>query len=343
MRKIAIVGLDIAKDVFQLHAADKTGRLIAKRKLARRDVVPYFRRLSACVVGIEACGSAHHWARALGKLGHQVKLMSPGYVKPYVKSQKNDATDAEAICEAMQRTNMRFIPVKSAEQQSMITLHTARDLLARQQTMLVNACRGCLSEFGIIAPAGNAGFSALLAELRQASVKNLPPPARAAVQALVDQLQAARTQIRLIDFQIRAWHRAHDESRRLETIPGVGVITATAFAAAVPDPRQFKSGRGLAAWLGLVPRQFSSGGKPRLGHITKRGNRRLRTLLVIAARQVIWRVRRGGSSPFVGLRELIARKPFWVAVVALANRMARVVWALLMKGEAFKPRHVAHA
>jgi transposase len=243
----------------------------------------------------------------------------------------------------MQRPNMRFVPLKSVEQQAMVSLHTARNLLTRQQTMLVNACRGCLSEFGIVGAAGHAGLSGLLRELQKGSVKKLPPSARAAVKALTDQLQAAKTQIRLIDFQIRVWHRAHAESRRLETIPGVGVITATALAAAVPDPHQFRSGRGLAAWLGLVPRQFSSGGKTRLGHITKRGNTRLRSLLVLGARQVIWRVRRGGASPYAGLRELMARKPFWVAVVALASKMARVVWALLMKEETFHARREAHA
>jgi transposase len=343
MRKIAVVGLDTAKDVFQVHGVDGKGVIVTRRKLARREVVPYFRRLSKCVVGIEACSGGHHWARELAAVGHQVRLVSPEYVKPFVKSQKNDAVDAEAICEAIQRPNMRFVPIKSVDGQAMVILHSARNLLTKQQTMLVNSFRGFLLEFGIVGATGNSGLSVLIAELRKSSVKKLPGCARTALTALLEQLETARAQIRKIDLEIRAWHRSHSESKRLETIPGIGFLTATALAAAIPDPHQFRSGRALSSWLGLVPRQFSSGGKQKLGHITKRGNTRLRSLLVIGARQVIWRVRRTGKSPYVGLLELMSRKPFWVAVVALANRMARVVWALLMKGETFAPRVTARA
>jgi transposase len=269
--------------------------------------------------------------------------VSPGYVKPFVKSQKNDAADAEAICEAIQRPNMRFVPVKSVDRQAMVILHSARNLLMKQHTMLVNAFRGFLLEFGIVGATGATGLSRLVGELRKSSVKKLPTSARTAVTVLMDQLQAARTQIRKIDVEIRVWHRSHSESKRLETIPGVGFLTATALSAAIPDPRQFKSGRALSSWLGLVPQQSSSGGKQKLGHITKRGNTRLRSLLVLGARQVIWRAQRTGKSPYAGLQELMARKPFWVAVVALANRMARVVWALLMKGGTFTSRKLARA
>ena len=341
MHKVAFIGLDIAKEVFQLHAIDKAGVVLIKRKLPRAELVTYFRKLSPCTVGIESVASAHHWGRTLTALGHDVRLMSPNFVKPYVKSQKNDAADAEAICEAVQRPNMRFVAIKSREQQAIIALHTARDLLIRQQTMLINACRGCLSEFGIVGKIGDAGFAALIAGLGKVRESMLPASARAAVRTLAAQLRSARTHIRLLDAKIAAWHRSSEDSRRLATIPGIGVTTATALVAHIADPSQFESGRHFAVSLGLVPRQFSSGGKLCLGHITKRGNTRLRTLLVLGARFVVWRVRRGYQPPYAGLRELVLRKPFWIAVVALANKMARVVWALLSKRQFFQASAMA--
>jgi transposase len=337
MRKITIIGLDIAKDVFQVHAIDKTGAVVTKRKLARGEVVSYFKKLPPCTVGIESSATAHHWGRVLTAVGHNVKLMSPNFVKPYVKSQKNDAADAEAICEAVQRPNMRFVAIKSCDQQAVIALHTARDLLVRQQTMAINACRACLSEFGFVGKLGTTGFSALVGGVRKLPTSKLPVSARKAVKALVEHLGSIRAQLRLLDAEIRAWHRHSEDSKRLATVPGIGVVTATALVAHIADPLHFKSGRQLSVSLGLVPQQFSSGGKTRLGHITKRGNSRLRTLLVLGARLVVWNTRRGGEAPYAGLKELIARKPFWVAVIALANKMARVVWALLAKHESFRP------
>jgi transposase len=262
--------------------------------------------------------------------------MSPSFVKPYVKSQKNDAMDAEAICEAVQRPTMRFVPIKTREQQAIIALHSARELLVRQQTMVVNACRACLAEFGFVAKMGTVGFSALLAELRKAPAKNVPVPAKTAMKSLIEQFNSSRVQIRLLDAQIRAWQRQNEDCKRLATIPGVGIVTSTALVAHITDPHQFTSGRQLSVSLGLVPRQFSSGGKTRLGSITKRGNARLRSLLILGARNVLWAVKRGSPCPFPGLRELMARKPFWVAAVALANRIARVVWALLVRQENFR-------
>lgn len=338
MRKIAIIGLDIAKNVFQVHAADQNGVVVSRRKLTRNKVEAYFRRLAPCTIGIEACGTSHHWGRTLSALGHRVKLMSPSFVKPYVKSQKNDAADAEAICEAVMRPTMRFVAIKTCNQQAVIALHTARNLLVNQQTTIMNTCRACLSEFGIVGATGHKGFSTLVSTLKRRPPSKLPSVARAAITSLLEQLRSTQTQLRLLDMQIRAWHRADQDSRRLATIPGIGFRTATAMVAGIGNPLEFKSGRNLAAWIGLVPRQYSTGGKVRLGGIPRRGNGRLRSLLVLGARQVLWRIRRGFASPFPDLDSLLARKPFWLVAVALANRMARVAWALLSKGENFKSR-----
>jgi transposase len=337
MRKIAIVGLDIAKEVFQVHTADQNGVTISRRRLARKEVEPYFRRLAPCLVGIEACATSHHWGRRLTSLGHRVKLMSPGFVKPYVKSQKNDAADAEAICEAVSRPTMRFVAIKSHQQQAVIALHTARELLMHQQTAIKNAIRGCCSEFGIVEKTGQIGFSALVEKFKRTPEATLPAAACAALAALLQQFQSARDQIRTLEAQMRTCYRADQNSRRLATIPGIGYRTATALAATIGDPHQFKSGRCLSAWMGLVPRQYSSGGKIRLGPIPKRGKSGLRTMLILSARHVLWRLRRSAASPFAGLRELLNRKPFWLVAVALANRMARVAWALLTRQENFKP------
>jgi transposase len=280
MTKITTVGLDLAKSVFQIHAADQDGRPVARKKLRRAQVIPFFADLAPCLIGMEACASAHYWARELQALGHEVRLIPPQYVKPFVKTNKNDAADAEAICEALVRPTMRFAAVKSAEQQSVLMLHRARELLVRQRTMLINALRGHCGELGIVVAQGASKVTALIEMIEDPEDERFPVLAREALGSLIDQLRMAQTQILGLEKKLKVWHRANEASRRLETIPGVGVITATALIATIGDASQFHSGRQLAAWLGLVPRQYSSGGKERLGRISKRGDGYLRRLLV---------------------------------------------------------------
>jgi transposase len=280
--QVTTVGIDLAKNVFQVHGVDAAGKIVLRKALRRSQVLSFFTSLAPCVIGMEACSSAHHWARELSALGHRVKLMPPTYVKPYVKRGKNDVADAEAICEAVTRPTMRFVPIKSPEQQAVLMLHRTRALLMRQRTMAVNALRGHLAEFGLVAAQGARGLGELIGRVFEGSATNndaIPPVARRALAALVAQLQELQAQIKAIEAELLAWHRASETSRRLETIPGVGFITATAIAATVTDPAHFTSGRQFAAWLGLVPRQNSSGGKERLGAISKMGDRYLRTLL----------------------------------------------------------------
>ena len=284
MTKVTTVGLDLAKSVFQVHGADKEGRPVVRKKLRRGQVLVFFAELSPCLIGLEACGSAHYWARELRALGHEVRLIPPQYVRPFVKTNKNDATDAEAICEALMRPTMRFAAVKSAEQQSVLMLHRARDLLVRQRTMLINALRGHCGEFGMVVAQGASKVTILIEMIEDRDDARLPALAREALGSLVEQLRMAQTQILDLEKQLKAWHRTNEASRRLEAIPGVGVITATALVATIGDASQFHSGRQLAAWLGLVPRQYSSGGKARLGRISKRGDGYLRRLLVHGAR-----------------------------------------------------------
>jgi len=269
MQTMTTIGLDIAKSVFQVHGVDAGGQVIVRRQLKRRYVLTFFQKLSPCLVGIEACGSAHHWSRELQALGHTVRLMPPAYVKPYVKRQKNDATDAEAICEAVTRANMRFVPTKTAEQQSGLVLHRARHLFVRQQTSVINAIRAHLAEFGIVAPVGRHGVEELLNVVTDPNDKRVPDIARACLSALGDQLQSNKQQILEFDRLIRAWHRSNEMSMRLEAAPGVGPVLATALVAAVADPKSFRSGRNFSAWIGMVPKQHSSGGKNRLGNISK--------------------------------------------------------------------------
>jgi transposase len=283
MEKVSTVGLDIAKHVFQIHGVDALGAVIVRRKLRRDDVAGFSKALPPCLIGIEACATGHHWARVLTALGHEVRLMPASYVKPYVKRQKNDATDAEAICEAVTRPTMRFVPVKSQEQQSVLMLHRVRELLIRQRTMLVNALRGHLAEFGFVTRQGLAGVGTLIALVEDQDAELLPPLAQAALLPIVGQLREVHEKISEMDSQIHAWHRSNELSRRLETIPGIGPITASAIVATVTDATLFKSGRQLAAWIGLVPRQNSSGGKDRLGRISKQGDPYLRRLLVVGA------------------------------------------------------------
>src|SRR6516165_7344800 len=278
MQAVTTIGLDIAKSLFQVHGVDAEGKAVIRRQLKRRYVLAFFQKLPSCLVGIEACASSHHWSRELQALGHTVRLMPPAYVKPYVKRQKNDAADAEAICEAVTRANMRFVATKTPEQQSCLMLHRTRHLLIRQQTAVINAIRAHLAEFGVVAPVGRRGVAELLDIAAASSKERVPEVARACVGALGVQLRLLKAQILEFDRQIMAWHRPNETSRRLDEIPGVGPALATALVASVVDPKAFRSGRNFSAWIGLVPKQHSSGGKDRLGSISKQGDRYLRSL-----------------------------------------------------------------
>ena len=335
MTKVTTVGLDLAKSVFQVHAADQDGRPVVRKTLRRGQVLVFFARLSPCLIGLEACASAHYWVRELQVLGHEVRLIPPQYVKPFVKTNKNDAADAEAICEALVRPTMRFAAVKSAEQQSVLMLHRARELLVRQRTMLINALRGHCGEFGIVAAQGAPKVAALIEVIEKPEDDRLPALAREALGFLVGQLRMVQAQIRGLEKKLMAWHRASEASRRLEAIPGVGVITATALVATIGDASQFHSGRQLAAWLGLVPRQYSSGGKERLGRISKRGDGYIRRLLVHGARADLRWSRHKKERRSIWQESLLARRPTNVVLVAMANKTARVVWAMLSRGETF--------
>lgn len=337
MSKVITIGLDIAKHVFQVHGVDKAGTVVIRRKLRRAEILQFFEGLEPCLVGIEACATGHHWARSIMALGHKVKLMPPTYVKPYVKRQKNDAADAEAICEAVTRPTMRFVPVKGEEQQGILVLHRTRELLIRQRTMLINALRAHLAEFGIVMAQGRAGVATLVALVEDDEHDLIPAIARHGLLAVADQLRDAHERVAAIERKILAWHRSNEQSRRLETIPGVGPITASAIAATITDASLFRSGRELAAWIGLVPRQNSSGGKERLGHISKKGDPYIRRLLVIGAHAVLRFARNGKATTTKWASALLARKPYKLAAVALANKMARIVWALMTKNEEFRP------
>jgi transposase len=335
--QVTITGIDLAKNVFQLHGVDGSGKVILRRTLRRSQVLPFFAGLAPCLIGMEACSSAHYWARELGALGHTVKLMPPSYVKPYVKRGKNDVADAEAICEAVTRPTMRFVPVKSPEQQAVLMLHRTRALLMRQRTMAVNALRGHLAEFGLVAAQGTKGLAELVERAFGSNADDaIPPLARRALAPLAAQLRELQAQIKAIEVELLAWHRANDASRRLETIPGVGFITATAIAATVTDPSHFTSGRQFAAWLGLVPRQNSSGGKERLGGISKMGDRYLRTLLVVGATSVIRYARGKNAAGAQWINALLVRRPARLVSVALANKTARIIWAVLVRGETYR-------
>jgi transposase len=333
---ITTIGLDIAKSVFQVHGVDAAGNVIVRRRLKRRYVLAFFQKLPPCLVGIEACASSHHWSRELQALGHTVRLMPPVYVKPYVKRHKNDSVDAEAICEAVTRANMRFVATKTPEQQSCLTLHRARHLFIRQQTSVINAIRAHLAEFGIVGPVGRHGVEQLLGVAADATDKRLPEVARACVAALGAQLRMLKVQILQFDRMITAWHRSSEASRRLDDIPGVGPALATALVASVADPEAFQSGRDFSAWIGLVPKQNSSGGKDRLGSISKRGDRYLRSLFTAGALAVIRYAKIHGTKHRPWLTALLARRPTKVAAIALANKIARMAWAMMAKGERYK-------
>lgn len=336
MQSILTVGLDIAKSVFQVHGVDAVGQVVIRRQLKRRYVLEFFQKLQPCLVGIEACASSHHWSRELQAIGHTVRLMPPAYVKPYVKRQKNDAADAEAICEAVTRPNMRFVATKTVEQQSCLTLHRTRHLLMRQQNSVINAIRAHLAEFGIVAPVGRNGVEQLLRVVADSKDRRLPEIARVCVAVLGAQLQMLKAQILESDRMIRAWHRSSEVSKRLDEIPGVGPVLATALVASVVEPKAFRSGRDFSAWIGLVPKQNSSGGKERLGNISKRGDRYLRSLFTIGALAVIRYTKIHGTKHRPWLAALLARRPAKVAAIALANKLARMAWAMMARSERYK-------
>ncbi len=334
MSSISVIGLDIAKHVFQIHGIDESGAIVVRRQLRRGQMLGYFAKLPPCLIGLEACATGHHWGRELRALGHDVRLIPPQYVKPYVKRNKTDAADAEAICEAVTRPSMHFVGIKSAEQQAVMALHRTRDLLVRQRTMAINALRGHMAEFGVVEVQGIAGAERLVAVLADGSDDRIPPLARRVLAVLVEQLRGAMARIDALEREMKAWHKASDVSRRLAMIPGVGPVTATALAATVPDASVFSSGRQFAAWLGLTPRQYSTGGKPRLGGISKRGDGYLRRLLMTGATAALRRSKQTRARPWV--QALLKRRPPKVVAVALANKTARTAWALMKTGEAYR-------
>jgi transposase len=339
MSEVTTIGLDLAKHVFQVHGVDASGVTVLRRRLQRGQVVAFFAGLPRCVVGLEACATAHYWARELQAVGHEVRLMPAQYVKAYVRRNKNDAADAAAICEAVGRPSMRFVAIKTAEQQAALLLHRGRERLVRQRTGLVNALRGHLAEFGVIAPQGLRNVAGLIAIVRDESDTRLPDLARLVLGVLATQLEQLVAAVAAVEKELAAWHRNNPVSQRLASIPGIGPIIATALAATVVEPIGFKSGREFAAWLGLVPRQHSTGGKARLGGISKRGNRYLRRLLINGASANLLRSRATNADPWViGLRR---RRPSLVVAVALANKTARIAWAVMRREESYRPRAAA--
>lgn len=337
MDQFSRIGMDTSKQIFQLHGVDSSDRVVLRRKLRRKEVLGFYSTIAPTVVGIEACGGSHHWARELTRLGHEVKLIAPQYVKPYVKRGKNDAADAAAICEAMSRPSMRFVPVKTAEQQAALMLAGIREQLVRQRVQLANAIRGYAAEFGLVAAKGRAKLEPLL--LRLQTDETVPALARALFAEQAQHYAQLSARLAAIEAKLMAWHRTNETSRRLTHIPGVGPIIASILTMKTPDPHAFRSGRQFAAWIGLTPKDHSTAGKTRLGVITRAGDETLRSLLVVGATAVIWQARRGKSrhaSPW--LLALLKRKPPKLAAVALANKIARVAWKLMTAGEAYDAR-----
>ena len=334
--EITTVGIDLAKNVFQVHAIGGAGEVIARRALRRAQVVSFFRKLAPCLIGMEACATSHHWARELAALGHTVRLMPPAYVKPYVKRGKTDATDAEAICEAVTRPTMRFVPVKSVEQQAALALHRARDLLVRQRTQLVNMIRGLLAEFGIDIPKGLTHALAFVRRAVAGDAHEVRDLAAKIIGVLAEQAIEAQNRIRQLERELLAWYRSNDLARRIATVPGVGVLGASALAATVTDPTQFRSGRQFAAWLGLTPLNNSSGGKERVGRISKMGDQYLRRLLVTGMTSLVRRNKHHPDAADPRVNALLARKPPRLVTVALANRAARAIWVIMVRGEIYR-------
>lgn len=336
MSEITTIGLDLAKNVFQAHGADALGRLVLRRKLRRDQVLAFFSQLPPCVVAMEACGGAHFWGREIGKLGHEVRLIPPAYVKPFVKRQKNDVADAEAICEAALRPTMRFVPVKSEETQGAAMVFRVRELLIRQRTQAINALRGHLAEFGQIVPQGAANAARLIAIVENQD-SDLPADAIATLKVLVAALAHLESEIGQLDAEIARRAKENEVARRLMTVPGIGPLIATALAVLAPPPGTFRKSRDFAAWLGLTPRQHSTGGKHRLGATTKMGERSLRRLLILGANSVI--IKRhvhATARPGTWLAGMLMRKPPLLVRVALANKMARIVWALMARGGVYQ-------
>jgi transposase len=335
MESVHIVGLDLAKHVFQAHGADQSGAVIFRKKLRRQQVLSFFSDLPRCTVAMEACAGAHYWGREIGKLGHCVKLIAPAYVKPFVKRQKNDASDAEAICEAAQRPTMRFVAVKTEEAQAAAIIFRTRDLLVRQRTQIINALRGHLTEFGIIVAKGPQHAGKLIALVND-SATDLPNAARDILKFLTEELNALNARVANLDREIARRAKEDSAARRLMTIPGIGAITAAALSALAPPTETFKRGRDFAAWLGLTPLQRSTGGKERLGRTSRMGERTLRRLLIIGASAVAsWKARKGAPAGS-WLDRMLTRKPPMLVRVALANKMARIAWAILSKGEIYR-------
>ena len=333
--KITTVGIDLAKNVFQVHAVNEAGKKVFNKQLRRDQMAEFFAQLPPCLVGMEACGSAHHWGRKLTGFGHTVRLMAPQFVKPYVKTNKNDMADAEAICEAVTRPNMRFVPIKDVEQQSVITLHRVRQGFVKDRTACANRIRGLMAEFGLIVPQGIGNVAKRVPELIEDASNELTGLFRQMIDRLLQHMKALDQQVDEIEALIKTWHRQNNASRKLESIPGIGPITATALVASIGDARNFDNARQLAAWLGLVPRQHSSGGKQNLLGISKRGDAYLRTLLIHGARAVIY-AKQKSADKTGWLQQLLERKKPNVAAVALANKNARIVWALLTKDRTFQ-------
>ena len=338
--KITTIGIDLAKNVFQVHGVDARGKTVLNKPLKRAQMAAFFANLPPCLVGMEACAGAHHWARKLQSFGHTVRLMAPQFVKPYVKSNKNDAADAQAICEAVARPSMRFVAVKNVAQQALLAMHRVRQGWVKSRTAQANQIRGLLGEYGLILPQGIAHIAKRVPVLIEDAANELPGALRALLGRLLDQLKALEQQLAQLEAQIKAWHRENDASRRLEQVPGIGPLTASALVASIGEARSFDNGRQVAAWLGLVPRQHSSGGKPTLLGISKRGDSYLRTLLIHGARAVILAARR---KPDQGgwLRDLLRRRNPNVAAVALANKNARIAWALLAHQRSYQADYAA--
>ena len=339
--KITTVGIDLAKALFQVHGVDERGKAVLRKQLKRKDVLSFFANLQPCLIGMEACGSAHYWARKLSELGHTVRLMAPQFVKPYVKTNKNDRNDAEAICEAVARPNMRFVPVKTASMQAVLALHRARQGFVKARTAQANQIRGLLAEFGVVIPKGLGHIARGLPEILEDGENALPGMMRQLIERLGEQLKALDQQVGEMQRQITLWHRANEQSRKLEDIAGIGPITASAFVASVGEAKSFKNARQVTAWLGMVPRHEGTGGRATLGKISKRGDVYLRTLLIHGARSVIAKLERKPDQASPWLRRLLARRNKNIAAVALAAKNARIAWALLAHERRFEPDYVA--
>ena len=341
--KATTVGIDLAKNLIQVHGVDEHGRPVLRKQLKRSQVLPFFANLAPCLIGMEACSGAHHWGRQLQKVGHRVKLMAPQFVKPYVKTNKNDLADAEAICEAVNRPTMRFVPMKNGEQQAVLALHRARQGFVRARTAQANQIRGLLAEYGIIIPQGIGQISKHLPRILEDGENDLPGLFRRLLRRLGEHLKQLDLQVSELDSQILLWHRQHEGSCRLAQIPGIGPLTASALVASIGDAKSFENSRQLAAWMGLVPRQHSSGGKTLLLGISKRGDGYLRTLLVHGARSVLRVADRKAGYATSWIAGLVKRRHPNVAAVALANKNARIVWAPLTHERNYDARYQAIA